>query len=151
MNAGKTIDSVETYAFQGGIFDGLSAEYQEAYLDASLAGYEGMLKGEAADEAAQALAQAQQEQIAAMFDAWKNRDRCPGGVYDKEAILNSDDELNSKLFTERDPGMIAAAAEYLETEGENTFFLAVGAGHMVDPGGIVSGLKELGYTVELVP
>ena len=137
VNAGKTIDSVE---------------YQEAYLDASLAGYEGMLKGEAADEAAQALAQAQQEQIAAMFDAWKDRDPdALAEVYDKEAILNSDDELNSKLFTERDPGMIAAAAEYLETEGENTFFLAVGAGHMVDPGGIVSGLKELGYTVELVP
>ena len=47
--------------------------------------------------------------------------------------------------------MIAAAAEYLETEGENTFFLAVGAGHMVDPGGIVSGLKELGYTVSWYP
>lgn len=77
VNAGKTIDSVETYAFQGGIFDGLSAEYQEAYLDASLAGYEGMLNGEAADEAAQALAQAQQEQIAAMFDAWKNRTPMP--------------------------------------------------------------------------
>ena len=123
-----------------------------AYLDASLAGYEGMLNGEAADEAAQALAQAQQEQIAAMFDAWKSRDPdALAEVYGKEAILNSDDELNSKLFTERDPGMIAAAAEYLETEGENTFFLAVGAGHMVDPGGIVSGLKELGYTVELVP
>lgn len=151
-NAGIPIDAVETYAFQGGIFDGLSAEYQEAYLDASLAGYEGMLKGEAADEAVQALAQAQQEQIAAMFDAWKDRDPdALAEVYDKEAILNSDDELNSKLFTERDPGMIAAAAEYLETEGENTFFLAVGAGHMVDPGGIVSGLKELGYTVELVP
>lgn len=147
-NAGIPIDAVETYAFQGGIFDGLSAEYQEAYLDASLAGYEGMLNG----EAAQALAQAQQEQIAAMFDAWKDRDPdALAEVYDKEAILNSDDELNSKLFTERDPGMIAAAAEYLETEGENTFFLAVGAGHMVDPGGIVSGLKELGYTVELVP
>lgn len=151
-NAGIPIDAVETYAFQGGIFDGLSAEYQEAYLDASLAGYEGMLNGETASEEAQALAQAQQEQIAAMFDAWKDRDPdALAEVYDKEAILNSDDELNSKLFTERDPGMIAAAAEYLETEGENTFFLAVGAGHMVNPGGIVSGLKELGYTVELVP
>ena len=152
VNAGKTIDSVETYAFQGGIFDSLSAEYQEAYLDASLAGYEGMLNGETASEEAQALAQAQQEQIAAMFDAWKDRDpNALAEVYGKEAILNSDDELNSKLFTERDPGMIAAAAEYLETEGENTFFLAVGAGHMVAPGGIVSGLRELGYTVELVP
>ena len=59
VNAGKTIDSVETYAFQGGIFDSLSAEYQEAYLDASLAGYEGMLNGETASEEAQALAQAQ--------------------------------------------------------------------------------------------
>ena len=151
-NAGIAIDAVETYAFQGGIFDSLSAEYQEAYLDASLAGYEGVINGEAASEEAQALAQAQQEQIAAMFDAWKDRDpNALAEVYGKEAILNSDDELNSKLFTERDPGMIAAAAEYLETEGENTFFLAVGAGHMVDPGGIVSGLKELGYTVELVP
>ena len=152
VNAGIDIGAVETYAFQGGIFDGLSAEYQEAYLDASLAGYEGMLNGETASEEAQALAQAQQEQIAAMFDAWKDRDpNALAEVYGKEAILNSDDELNSKLFTERDPGMIAAAAEYLETEGENTFFLAVGAGHMVDPGGIVSGLRELGYTVELVP
>ena len=152
VNAGKTIDAVETYAFQGGIFDGLSAEYQEAYLDISLAMYETALSGETVSEEAQALAQAQEAQIAAMFDAWKNRD--PDAflaVYDKQAILNSDDELNAKLFTERDPGMIAAAAEYLETEGENTFFLAVGAGHMVDPGGIVSGLRELGYTVELVP
>ena len=152
VNAGIDIGAVETYAFQGGIFDGLSAEYQEAYLDASLAGYEGMLNGEAADEAAQALAQAQQEQIAAMFDAWKSRDPdALAEVYGKEAILNSDDELNSKLFTERDPGMIAAAAEYLETEGENTFFLAVGAGHMVGDTGVVQGLRDLGYTVELVP
>ena len=152
VNAGKTIDAVETYAFQGGIFDGLSAEYQEAYLDSSLAMYETALSGETVSEEAQALAQAQEAQIAAMFDAWKNRDpEAFLAVYDKQAILNSDDELNAKLFTERDPGMIAAAAEYLETEGENTFFLAVGAGHMVDPGGIVSGLRELGYTVELVP
>ena len=152
VNAGKTIDAVETYAFQGGIFDGLSAEYQEAYLDSSLAMYETALSGETVSEEAQALAQAQEAQIAAMFDAWKNRDpEAFLAVYDKQAILNSDDELNAKLFTERDPGMIAAAAEYLETEGENTFFLAVGAGHMVDPGGIVSGLRDLGYTVELVP
>ena len=87
-----------------------------------------------------------------MFEAWKDRDpEAFAAVYNKQAVLDSDDELNAKLFTERDPGMIAAAAEYLETEGENTFFLAVGAGHMVDPGGIVSGLQELGYTVELAP
>ena len=96
------------------------------------------------------MAQAQEAQIAAMFDARKDRDpETFAAVYGKETVMDSGDELNVKLFTERDPGMIAA--EYLETEGENTFFLAVGAGHMVDPGGIVSGLRDLGYTVELVP
>ena len=152
VNSGKTIDAVETYAFQGGIFDGLSAAYQETYLETNLAAYEAMLNGEEADEEALELAQAQQEMMEGMFQAWKARD--PEGfqkVYDKEAIIHSDDELNAKLFTERDPGMIQAAARYLEQEGENTVLLAVGAGHMVDPGGIVSGLREMGYTVELVP
>ena len=89
--------------------------------------------------------------MSGMFAAWKNGDpEAFAQLYDKAAILASDDELEMQLFTQRDPGMIAAAAAYLETEGENTFFLAVGAGHMVDPGGIVSGLRELGYTVELV-
>ena len=152
VNAGKTIDSVETYAFQGGIFDGLSPEYQAIYLDSGLTLLEiSMSLAEPDPEVAEA-AQLQEEMLEGMFETWKNRD--PEGfsaVYGKEAVINSDDELNSKLFTERDPGMIAAAAEYLETEGENTFLLAVGAGHMVDPGGIVSGLRELGYTVELVP
>ena len=46
--------------------------------------------------------------------------------------------------------MIDFAAKLLEREGENTFFLAVGAGHMVDPGGIVSGLRALGFAVEQV-
>ena len=89
--------------------------------------------------------------MSGMFAAWKAGDpEAFAQVYDKASVINSDDELNAKLFTERDPGMIQAAASYLETEGENTFFLAVGAGHMVDPGGIVSGLRELGYTGALV-
>ena len=151
VNAGKEIAAVETYAFQGSIFDGLTPEYQGTYLEASLAGLEGVLSGESAREEAQALAQAQQEQIAAMFEVWKDRDPdALAAVYDKQDILESEDELNAKLFTQRDPGMIAAAADYLEAEGENTFFLAVGAGHMLDPGGIISGLRDMGYTVELV-
>ena len=106
-----------------------------------------MLNGEAADEAAQALAQAQQEQIAAMFDAWKDRDPdALAEVYGKEAILNSDDELNSKLFTEPGPRHDCRSGGDLETEGENTFFLAVGRPHG-GPGRRCVRLKELGYTV----
>ena len=151
VNAGKAIAAVETYAFQGGIFDGLSAEYQQTYLDASLSLFEMALGGETDPELEQA-AQEQEEIMAGMFAAWKDRDpEAFAQVYDKAAIIDSTDELNSKLFTQRDPGMIEAAADYLETEGSHTYFLAVGAGHMVDPGGIVSGLKALGYTVELMP
>ena len=151
VNGGKQIDAVETYAFQGGIFDGLSAAYQESYLGASLALYE-MAQGGAPDPELQAAAGEQEQMLAGMFEAWKDRDpEAFSKVYDKDAVIHSDDELNAKLFTERDPGMIRAAAAYLEQEGENTVLLAVGAGHMVDPGGIVSGLRELGYTVELVP
>ena len=150
VNAGKNIDAVETYAFQGGIFDGLSAKYQETYLDSALSLLE-MAQGGKTDPEIEQAAQEQEKMMSGMFAAWKARDpEAFAKVYDKAAIINSDDELNSKLFTQRDPGMIQAAASYLETEGENTFFLAVGAGHMVDPGGIVSGLRELGYNVELV-
>ena len=152
VNAGKAIGAVETYAFQGGIFDGLSPEYQEAYLDSALAGFETTLSGEATSPEIDEALQEQEEILSAMFAAWKDRDpEAFSKVYDKAAIINSTDELNSKLFTQRDPGMIQAAAEYLETEGSHTYFMAVGAGHMVDPGGIVSGLRELGYTVELMP
>ena len=151
VNSGKAIGAVETYAFQGGIFDGLSAEYQEAYLDSALSALEAALSGTSSSEMEEALQQ-QEEMLSGMFAAWKDRDpEAFSQVYGKEAIINSTDELNSKLFTERDPGMIQAAASYLEAEGSHTYFLAVGAGHMVDPGGIVSGLRELGYTVELVP
>ena len=152
VNAGKTIGAVETYAFQGGIFDGLSPEYQESYLDSTLAGFEATLSGSTSSPEIDEALQNQDVLLSAMFAAWKDRDpEAFSKVYDKAAIINSTDELNSKLFTQRDPGMIKAAAGYLETEGSHTYFMAVGAGHMVDPGGIVSGLRELGYTVELLP
>ena len=152
VNGGKTIGAVETYAFQGDIFDSLSPEYQGKYLDTSLSLLETTQSGKAPSEETQEALKQQEEMLNGMFSAWKARD--PEAfleVYDKQAILDSDDELNAKLFTERDPNMIEAAAAYLETEGSHTYFMAVGVGHMVDPGGIVGGLRELGYTVELVP
>ncbi|MDE7170849.1 MAG: TraB/GumN family protein [Oscillospiraceae bacterium] len=151
---GKTIGAVETYAFQGGIFDTLSPEYQEAYLASSVAlclaaNGETPDLSEEEQQAVQEALELQNQMLDAMIDAWKAGDaEAFGLVYNKAAIVNSDDELNSRLFTDRDPNMIKYAAQLLEREGENIFFLAVGAGHMVDPGGIVSGLRALGYTVE---
>lgn len=155
VNAGKTIGAVETMAFQGGIFDDLSLEYQTEGLAAYLAMVKASLSGEEPTDGEQQAIQdalaAQSQMYDNMMAAWKNRDpEAMAALVNKEAIVESDDEMNARLFTDRDPNMIKAAAAYLETEGKNTFFMAVGAGHMLDPGGIVGGLRELGYTVELV-
>ena len=87
-----------------------------------------------------------------MMDTWKARD-AEGfdRIYDKDAILNSDDELNSKLFTDRDPGMIQYAADYLSQAGSHTGLMVggrrtYGGQHRHRP-----GLIDLGYTVEVVP
>ena len=165
-NAGIAIDAVETYAFQGGIFDGLSPAYQEIYLASGLLmildpetmdpevrdALVSLLGEEALEPATQEAIQAQIEQIGAMMDTWKARDVAGfEKIYDKEAILNSTDELNSKLFLDRDPGMIQYAADYLSQSGSHTGLMVVGAGHMVGETGVVQGLKDLGYTVEVVP
>ena len=165
-NAGIPIDAVETYAFQGGIFDGLSPEYQELYLAGGLLmtldvdtmdqetrdALVAVLGEEALEPATQEAIQAQVDQISAMMETWKNRDVAGfEKIYNKEAILESDDELNSKLFIDRDPGMIQYAADYLSQEGSHTGLMVVGAGHMVGDTGIVQGLIDQGYTVEVVP
>ena len=157
VNAGKTIGAVETYALQGGIFDTLSPEYQELYLGTYVALAQSALSGETSElteeekQALQEIAEFQQQQLDAWMEAWKAGDvEAFNAAYDKSAFVNSDDELSARMFTDRDPNMIDFAAKLLEREGENTFFLAVGAGHMVDPGGIVSGLRALGFAVEQV-
>lgn len=151
VSTGKKTGAVETYALQGGIFDTLSPEYQEAYLAAyvSMALADESDRTEEERKQLQEAMELQQQGLDAIMEAWKTGDTAAfETIYGKSAIVDSDDELNSRLFTDRDPNMIRYAADLLEREGENTFLMAVGAGHMVDPGGIVSGLRALGYQVE---
>lgn len=150
-NAGKKISAVETMAFQGGIFDNISPEEQAEGLMATVALAKAALAGEESSKELQDALEAQSALLDAWMAAWKSGDPAAfEATYSKKDIVESGDELSARLFTDRDPNMIKAAAAYLETPGENTFFMAVGAGHMVDPGGIISGLRDLGYTVELV-
>lgn len=149
-NAGVAVTGVETYAFQGGLFDTLSPEYQEDYLSSSLALY----LGEEA-ELTQEEQAAMEEELALMtgwMTNWKQRDIAAfEDSYDKNGDVESGDELTAKLFDQRDPNMAAWADGFLKQEGSHTGILVVGAGHMVGEGGIVCRLQELGYTVEAVP
>ena len=111
-----------------------------------------VLGEDALKPATQEALEAEVAQIGIWMDQWKARDTEGfAAAYPKDTIIQSDDELNSKLFTDRDPGMIQYAADYLSQEGSHTGLMVVGAGHMVGDTGIVQGLIDQGYTVEVVP
>ncbi|NCB63600.1 MAG: TraB/GumN family protein [Clostridia bacterium] len=142
MNAEKTIGQAESFQFQGELFDSLSSEYQESYLADCIDVYYGDTA--VGDTAAVG-------QIDVMLAAWKDRDvmAFAKAMGDKDEMLKTADELNAKLYLGRDPGMIAYADSYLKGDEAKTGILVVGAGHMMGGTGIVQGLKNLGYSVEL--
>ena len=156
-NVGVPVEGVETYAFQGKIFDDLSDEYQENYLAMALSMYLGMDAAEGLSEEEKAEYEAalkeQNEAVGRWMEQWKTRDtEAFANDYPKDVIQsNTTDELNSKLFEGRDPNMIAWADRYLKQDGAHTGLMTVGAGHMIGKTGVVQGLKDLGYTVEVVP
>ena len=156
-NLGIPVEGIETYAFQGKIFDDLSDEYQENYLAMTLSMYLGMDAAEGLSEEERAAYEAalkeQDEAVSRWMDQWKARDtEAFAKDYPKDDIqADTTDELNSKLFEGRDPNMIAWADRYLKQEGSHTGLMTVGAGHMIGKTGVVQGLKDLGYTVEVVP
>lgn len=156
-NLGIQVEGIETYAFQGKIFDDLSDEYQENYLAMTLSMYLGMDAAEGLSEEEKAAYEAalkeQDEAVSRWMEQWKTRDtEAFANDYPKDVIQsNTTDELNSKLFEGRDPNMIAWADRYLKQDGSHTGLMTVGAGHMIGKTGVVQGLKDLGYTVEVVP
>ena len=156
-NLGIQVEGIETYAFQGKIFDDLSDEYQENYLAMTLSMYLGMDAAEGLSEEEKAEYEAalkeQNEAVGRWMEQWKTRDtEAFANDYPKDVIQsNTTDELNSKLFEGRDPNMIAWADRYLKQDGAHTGLMTVGAGHMIGKTGVVQGLKDLGYTVEVVP
>ena len=156
-NLGIQVEGIETYAFQGKIFDDLSDEYQENYLAMTLSMYLGMDAAEGLSEEEKAEYEAalkeQDEAVGRWMEQWKTRDtEAFANDYPKDIIQsNTSDELNSKLFEGRDPNMIAWADRYLKQDGAHTGLMTVGAGHMIGKTGVVQGLKDLGYTVEVVP
>ena len=117
-NADIPVEGVETYAFQGRIFDGLSDEYQENYLTMTLAMFLGMDAAEDLSEEEKAEYEAalkeQDDAINRWMDQWKTRDvDAFAKDYPKDEISsNPDDELNSKLFE----GMLEMKNGYIRTD-----------------------------------
>ena len=134
----KEILEVESGLFQMSLFDNASDELMEYVLQDSL------------EESHTAF----QAGTLKLYELW-----CSGDEEAVIATLNEEedmdetekalnDEYQQIMITNRNAGMLEVAKGYLES-GKTVFF-AVGLAHLLQGNGLVQGLRDAGYTVELV-
>lgn len=134
----KDILEIEGIKFQVDMFDSFSKELQVQFL-------EGVLGTEKSSQ------EAQLDLMQDMTDSWKS-----GNAAELEKIIKAEEgsseqekEFNEKLFTTRNNNMVQKVKNYLADPEKKTYFIVVGAGHMVGETGIVTQLNGE-YKIEQV-
>jgi uncharacterized protein YbaP (TraB family) len=127
----KPIEGLETADFQLRMFSSFSEELQDQLLLATLV------------DAEQAT-----EILDRTLEAWRS-----GNIEAMDELINRDVReypflrpLKEKMFHERNDAMTRKIEAFLETG--KTYFVAVGAGHLVGERGIVNQLRRKNYRVE---
>lgn len=142
----KELLELEGYVFQADLFDSIDKTYQIESLKAGLDAIE--------HKNNQSKTPKQTDEVT-LTDEWVNQFLI-GDIegftesYNKDAAIEEDDKMMQMLFGGRDDHMTDKVVEYLADPNNNTYFVTVGAGHMVGNQGIVKQLQDLGYTVESV-
>jgi uncharacterized protein len=129
----KPVAQMEGLKYQIDLFDSFSMELQELYLEGTLGSEEETM-----------------DAIVNLLDLWKTGDTEGLALAlksDDEEASAEMDEFNDKLFYIRNADMTEKVIEMLEHDGGATYFVVLGAGHMVGETGIVAGLLEAGYEV----
>ncbi len=86
-----------------------------------------------------------------MLEAWKTGDTEKMNKVSKVKMLEMGEELPgiidfyNKLFTERDEKILQKIIEHLENEDDHTYFIIVGALHLVGEDGLIKLLNNKGY------
>jgi uncharacterized protein YbaP (TraB family) len=130
-NAGKTMRALETAEQQLSFFANLSPEVQREMLQEAIR---------------------ESENVSAMIDemsaAWERGDDAAleRAVIDDSRIEYP--ELYQMLFVDRNNAWMTVLTR--EMEGAGVDFVAVGAGHIIGPDGLVAQFRARGYTVERV-
>lgn len=130
----KSIVEVEGLRKQFAIFTDMTTEQQNAFLEKTveeLAGGEG------------------REQIVMLVDAWAKADAA--GLEkqwhrSQASLTEADRFLSDKLFSERNLNMAARVEEYIRSG--DTYFVAVGALHLVGEKNVIELLKQRGYRIK---
>lgn len=125
---GKSVGAFEPVEFQLGLFDGMSAEEQAAFLRQSL------------DEAPQTA-----EQMRQIIAAWR-----AGDAAAIDAIMNEsmDDSpaLYARMLTDRNAAWVPQIEQLLR--GSDDVLVVVGAAHLVGEQSVVEMLRQRGHRVE---
>lgn len=136
----KDILEIEGIKFQVDMFDSFSNELQCQFLASALGTGEGNENTEASVEL-----------VAYMLKCWKE-----GNTEELARIVKADveaegefKEFNEKMWSSRDNNMVQKVREYLADPENKTYFVVVGAGHMVGSTGIVTQLEDE-YKVEQI-
>ncbi len=147
----KPIVEIEGLKFQTDLLDGFSPELQEEFLLGVLA----PPVEEPSDTESDATTDESNDTPAIItaldqiLATW-----ITGDIEGLEEIIALDvdatDEFSTKFFYDRNDHMYETVLEYLEDDTEQTYFVVVGAGHMISDKGVVKLLQDKGYTVDQV-
>ena len=137
----KEIIEIEGIKFQVDLFDSFSAEIQEQFLADTL---QGIGSGDEEENISQDV-------IDYMLDLWKQGDGANlAELLEQSKATGDEDEFTQKFWTERDKNMVDSIVEFLADQEQSTYFVVVGAGHVVGETGIIKLLEEQGYIVEQI-
>jgi len=127
----KKIAALETAEFQLQLFNQFTDKEQEAFLLSVISEVE-ILKRE----------------MAAIVSAWKTGDTATMGSVLSEGISKSPElaGIYEKVLYKRNRSMTLSIEDYLKSG--DTYFIVVGAAHLVGKKGIIELLKRKGYSVE---
>lgn len=138
---GKSVLEVEGIKFQVDMFDSFTPELQEQFLLSTLIG-DADNGGQTEDEQGKALGE--------MLGYWKAGDASKFGEIITAATGDEtgDSEFNRIFWEERNKHMYETIGQYLADPGGDSYFVIVGAGHLLGDKGVLKQLEQAGYKVE---
>lgn len=138
MVTGKPVAELESMSYQANLFNDMSAELQEEQLSQAL---------DAVLDPDSQVASESAETLSLWFEQWHAGD-IDGFT---SSFLSENEETKSEfeemLFGKRDQDMADKLAQMLEKDGETTYFVVIGAGHLVQKDTVRDQLENKGYVV----
>lgn len=142
MLSAKPVVELEGMAYQASLFDGLSKDFQEQYLSASVTQLLNPTATTATDS------QALFKDWLKLWAAGDKENFKKSFVSASKEEAGGSDELSKMLFGKRDQDMTDKVVKLLESPDKKTSFMVVGSGHFIQEQSILDLLKAKGYTVE---